>query len=398
MADWKDDLIPGSFRGVPFFIDSHEFSSGRRNVDHEFPSKEEGNSEDIGRRLPRHSLSLYVLGDDYFADRDALRKALDKKGPGALEHPYLGKVGQVQVSIYALSERVEEGRIARFQVEFVKAGIAKFPAENTDFFSSLIAAVVSVVNSAKSVLTAVMDVVGFPSRVASAAEDVVDFAADEIDAVSKIVGKGADSVSDIAFSIRNIKADVEAIVRAPAELANRFEEAFDLLFGAAADFKQLAQALSNSTSNFEPETPGGADTTTADQIRGNQIAIEDLIIELSLATQARAVISGNYLSVEEAVFFRDQVNADIDRQLLRTASDDTYQFLRDTQAQIQAALPPAVIGELIEFTPPKRLPALVISHILFGNVSKEQEIIDQNNVRHPGFVPGQIPIKVSTSA
>lgn len=396
MADWRDDFRQGSFRGVEFFTQSHSFSSGRRNVDHEFPSKEEGNSEDIGLRLPRYSLDIYVLGDDYFDKRDELREALDKEGPGDLIHPYLGEVGQVQVSTYTISETKDEGRICRISVEFVEAGVPKFPAENLDFFASLLGAAESVVGFAKDVLAAGVEVAGFPARVATAAADVVSAAADQVDDVAKIVGKGADSVADVAFAIRNIKADISDLLRTPEELANRFQSAFDLLFEAADDFKDLANQLSGTTSSFSPTPVVDTGTPTSSRIQGNQLAIQNFIVELSLATQARAAIQGNYLSVQEAVFYRDQLSEDISNQLINTTSDDMYQSLRDVQVQAGFGLPPVELGELITYTPPKTLPALVISHILFGNVSREQEIIDENNVRHPGFVPGQIPIEVTS--
>jgi prophage DNA circulation protein len=69
---WKDNLLPASFRGVAFFYEDTSREGGRRLANHEFPLRDENYLEDLGLRAKVHRIRGYVLGDDYFSDRDAL--------------------------------------------------------------------------------------------------------------------------------------------------------------------------------------------------------------------------------------------------------------------------------------------------------------------------------------
>lgn len=395
MAEWKKKYREGTFRGVKFKTKSHKYDSGRHDVEHEFPSKREGNTEDLGQRLPKFVLELYVLGDDYFDQRDALMEALDKEGPGQLIHPYLGSKN-VQVGKYTVQETVDEGRMARFSVEFSNAGVAQFPAESVDAFQSILDAVDGVLNAATAALEAGFSVLNAPARVAEAAAQLVDGACDRIDKVVKIVGSSAQGVADIAFAVRSIRANAADLIKTPDQLAQRFKDAFALLFDAVDDFKALAQSLSGQASSFSPDPVLGADTPTVTKLKGNQLAFENFFVCVSVATESSSAIQGNYLSVNEAVDVKSFINSDIEERLLRVTDDDTYQQLKDLQVAVSIGLPPQDVGELISYTPPITLPVLVICQKLFGNINKEDEIIDHNHIAHPGFAPGLKQLEVST--
>ncbi len=395
MAEWVEEYRQGSFRGVEFKTKSHELREGRRKVDHEFPSKEEGNSEDIGKRLFRDALDIYVIGDDYFAQRDALREALNTEGPGELIHPYLGTL-QVQVGGYSMSETTDEGRMARFNVEFTEAGEPKFPAEATDAQQSVLNASGSALDASKNAFEEAFGVLGEAARVAEDAAALVSDAADSIQEVTDKVGEGAQAIADVAFAIRNIKADAEALVRTPGLLVDRFHDAFALLFDAVVEPKDLSLALSGTTSNFQGDPVIGGDTPTVNTLRGNQLAIENMIVEASVSSSATAAIQGNYVSVDESVDVLALLNRDLDSQLDKISDDNLFQNIRDLKVAINRGLPPQDVGDLIQFTPKKSLPVVVISHKLFGNIEKEQEIIEQNKIRHPGFAEGGTELEVSS--
>lgn len=396
LPSWKDRYRQGSFRGVEFKTKSHKFDSGRHDVEHEFPSKEEGNSEDLGKRLPKFMLEVYVLGDDYFDQRDRLREALEAEGSGELIHPYLGKI-DVQVGKYTLTETVEETRLARFSIEFTNAGIPKFPAEAIDAVQSITSAVSGVLNAATAALTVGLSVVNAPSRVAQAASQLVRDGAARVKQVTRIVGSSAQGVADVAFAIDQITAQASDLVKTPDILAQRFIDAFALLKTAVTDAKTLAKSISDQVSSFAPSAVMGADTPTVARLRMNQTSFTNFLVNVAISQQSQAAIEGDYVSTAEAIDVRDQINADIDRQLPLIEDDDSYQNIKDLQVGVNLGLPPQNVGEILTYTPAKALPALVISQNIFGNISKEDEIINQNGVRHPGFVPGGFPIEVSQS-
>ncbi len=129
---WQDDLIPASFRGVPFKIEAHEAeAAGRRLHVHEYPGRDEPYPEDLGKKTKEFEVTAYVIGDDYFAQRDALVDACDQPGAGALDHPYLGS-RRVMCGGCKVSESTREGRMARVTMTFVDAGANRYPAATVD--------------------------------------------------------------------------------------------------------------------------------------------------------------------------------------------------------------------------------------------------------------------------
>ena len=72
-----------------------------------------------------------------------------------------------------------------------------------------------------------------------------------------------------------------------------------------------------------------------------------------------------------------------------------FQAARDLKASIVDALPAQGTSDVVTFTPKVTTPALVLAYNLFEDLDKESDIINENNIRHPGFVPGGDEIEVS---
>jgi prophage DNA circulation protein len=120
-APWRSQLYPATFRGAEFHVEVREKESGRRDVLHEFPHRDQPYSEDLGRRARRFSVNGYVIGPNYITLRDALIAALEVEGPASLVLPTQGQQ-QVQVDHYTVTERRERGGVAEFQMTFTEAG------------------------------------------------------------------------------------------------------------------------------------------------------------------------------------------------------------------------------------------------------------------------------------
>ena len=70
--NWGDIgiLEKASFKKQPFFVTSHSFSTGRRIVLHEFPYHDKPYIEDLGRKSRTFNIEGFILGDNYFKDRN----------------------------------------------------------------------------------------------------------------------------------------------------------------------------------------------------------------------------------------------------------------------------------------------------------------------------------------
>jgi len=97
---------------------------------------------------------------------------------------------------------------------------------------------------------------------------------------------------------------------------------------------------------------------------------------------------------EDAVLVRDSLAAGLDEASF-AAPDVVYTALQVLRARMHADITGRLSqsARLLEHTPREPMSCLVLAYDLYEDVDREQEILDRNAVRHPGFVPA-IPIKV----
>ena len=134
---WRDRLLPASFRGADFFIQSHDSDAGGRRAHiHEYPKKEKPYAEDMGLVTHEFEFDAYVVGDEYIQARDRVSNACTMAGPAQLVHPYLGNRFVLCLQC-KLRESTNEGGIARFRLKFVDAGENTFPVARVDSVSAV---------------------------------------------------------------------------------------------------------------------------------------------------------------------------------------------------------------------------------------------------------------------
>lgn len=121
-APWRLRLVPASFAGVQYHVEQQSRSSGRRVVVHEYPKKNTGYSEDMGRHVRRYQVTGYLIGPDYGTDKRALIDALEDSEGGALIDPYLAEEMLCICERYSVTEVRERGGYCAFEMLFVEMG------------------------------------------------------------------------------------------------------------------------------------------------------------------------------------------------------------------------------------------------------------------------------------
>jgi hypothetical protein len=58
---FRDELLPASFRGAPFFCEANSRDNGRRIIVHEFPKKDLPYAEDMGRKAKSFSIRAFCI-------------------------------------------------------------------------------------------------------------------------------------------------------------------------------------------------------------------------------------------------------------------------------------------------------------------------------------------------
>lgn len=394
---WREQLLPGTFRGVRFGVESAERTGGRKAVVHEYPLQDEVYVEDLGRAPRGFQIECFVIGQSYFQGRDALIDALEQEGPGQLVHPYQGRK-QVAVLSFRQSETAREGGGTFFSINFIEtAQKASQPAAKTDFLSRVVTAAQDAVDSARSAFLEQYDVVAQAQFAVDSLSDTIGSAGTLIKQVIGGVLGVPQTLASFTGSIGGFIGDAASIARAPSDFADRLD--LILSFGGQAASSRTAISALMKVYAFEPPFIPAAITSTRVKEHANQDAMTGLIRQRAVIEAARLAPAAKYNSYEDALATRNAILDGLD-VVSETATDDVFATLGVLRAQIVRAVPgdDNALARLIQYTPPITLPDLVIAYDLYEDLSLEADMISRNKIRHPGFVPGGIALEVLSSA
>jgi len=127
--EFRDNLVPASFRGAVFHVETSSRASGRRTVVHQYPKRNLPYSEDMGREAVRWQFTGYlILGDKgigggFLGSIANLIGALEADEAGMLIHPTLGEMF-CMCERYSYSDKRTAGGYVEFDMQFIEAGVA----------------------------------------------------------------------------------------------------------------------------------------------------------------------------------------------------------------------------------------------------------------------------------
>lgn len=390
---WKDNLRPGSFRNISFFIDTSSRTMGRRAVVHEFPNRETPFVEDLGRIANTFEVEGHVLGDDYFKAKKSLETAFNKDGAGELIHPYWG-AQQVQVGAVTITESNLEGAIAKFTAIFYEKGDNRFPKGINDKGAILSDSVTSSLDTLEEDFQDKFSIAGLPEDAIASARNTVGTFSAKMNKVVKAGGAFADGVASVAFATRNLVAEVDDLLQAPDQLSARLRDSFDLLQGAFDKAEDQASAMGEFFSfgsddeTSQPEVVGN--TPIRDKERVNLDSLNDFIKGDAANKAAESAVTADYVSFQDAENQRDEIVAVLEELIEKDdgVGNQVYQDLADVKAQIVNALPDvdADLPNIKEVTLDRDQNSLTLAYDFFENPDNEQDIIDRNDIRNPGNI------------
>lgn len=392
---WLERLRPGSFRGVPFFVDRHEGEGGRRVHLHEFAFRDEGFAEDLGKANPAFSVQAYVVGADYDQTRDRLIDAGNAVGPGTLVHPYYGEV-LVACPDMRWRESRAEGRIAHFDFKFVRTTeTARLPAATADTAVVLETRAASTVVISKSIFEEVFTLAGLPDVVAIAAESFLSDLAESISDIPVLVD-GLDSAATQAFTLAEF---AEAVVGLPAtvaagvsSVANAIDNLIGTFLSASTDRVAAESGLAAVVAFAAARAIPGGTGVIANGVRNNEKALVQLVEQRTLAARAENATRRTFNSYDEAAALRDTLTADIGVAAGRAADegrDTTFLALRALAQAVSADLTTrgATLARVSAYEFGTVVPAAVLAHRLYQNANRSVELAVRNSAVHPLFLP-----------
>ena len=393
---WHDKYLQASFRNVIFFVPSVDNSGGRRIVTHQFPGQDTPYSEDMGRSIRGYTFEAYVLGDNYFAQRDALLDALEKPGPGKLIHPYRGTL-TVVVNNYTMRETDREGRMARFTINFTEAGELIMPSAVVDTQATVLADRGTALDAAKAALESAYNILSVPHSIAQNVIANINTALELVDEVKKSVGAIAEfqrdlesivgKVIQLAYDVVELAENLTDIITWGTDIDNDSINALDTAGEQFEEMMQLdAQVGAESTAPLSPEDPS--------------------ILVIALIRQAAVISASGLLSIisfkssDEAEEMGNRVLTRIDELSEEVLDDALYTSLVNLRKSVAAdiKLRSLLLPEVIQYPVPGTTSSLALSWLLYGDILSESDIIDRNNIENPGIIASQRILEVLSDA
>ena len=421
MTKTWENLRPASFRGVAFEVESHSESGGRRVELHEYPLRDTPYAEDLGKKAGKWQIEAFLVNgkSGYAERRDKLREALNASGPGTLIHPYLGELS-VSVDGYSLKETTREGGYCTFSISFVEAGqpvepdVEKDTAANVldkaeaakeaatagflDEYMPLLEDLEGLAGKVPALLSEATAFLGTPlsilSRAQSAASSVLALP-DRL--ASRLLGYLGTirQLGGIATSGLKMNALTALLGKKSAGTASSWLVTSNGVIAGIVGKTSWPQAGGGSIGGGtpSPETPGVVASTVANRA---ETPLIDLIAAGAVIEAAIESANADYGTADDALASRDTVLEAIDEVQRANCSDAVFTALSELAAAVNEDLTTrgAELPKLGSATLSMSMPALAASYRLYGDVGQADAIVARNRIRHPGRVPGGVPLEV----
>ena len=388
--------MAGAFRGVPFEVEASRVRGGRNVALHEFPGTEEFVALDMGVKAKAFNVRCFVAGGDYLEKRDRLIAALERGGVGTLQHPFYG-VREVLVTRFQVSESSRDQGAAQLDIVFTLAAplepgagkpILQLRGEAED--ASKVLLEVGVTDLEEAVV-----VDGVPEFVREAAVQELGTVVEDLDAAIR-----GGSIEAVSGFVRKATAIVDRgleLLGRPRALGRDIQLLISEVEGVIGGRRETLRILLEQARRTRPVSLGSSYM----QVRadGNRQAISDLVVTTALARACTVAAHIRWESREEAERALESIQGVLDDHEI-TAGDRAYQAIQELRAAAAAVLPPpnTDLPRIATVALEETMPAVLVSHRLYGSIEKADDIIARNGVRHPGFVPGGKQLEVLASA
>jgi len=432
MALFANNLLPASFRGVPFAVFSDEVMTGRRVALHQYPGRDEPWAEDMGRDARRYRFRGFIAdGDVVFAggpialQRALLLAACEKKGPGLLIHPTLG-VLSVSLVRSAIGEDLGAGSFSTVDLEFVESGKQQFPS-----LMSSSSGIFTAANAMKVALAVdVVRAVAVASGAGGARRQMTVTAATWS---SRVVELGGDATAlhrlaaqlpgnngrfsagrNAGFTgsrstIYDQTTTIDALI-ASASGARAAISAATTAFGQAVNASDLANAQGVAQAAAAlVATLSAACADPADAVRlllrlvGFQSprpealtemggALDRMMRRAAAAELVTAIASYQPASGDDAAGMIDQCGSALDNLAILSADadeDESYRAARAARGAVVEDLRTraATLARLRTFDVAAPMPSLALAQRLYGDGSRSDQLEVQTMPIHPLFMP-----------
>ena len=407
--NWRDRLLPASFRGVGFWIDQAKTPVGRKGQLHEYPQRDLPYFEDLGQQAKTHDITAFIIGADCLEQRDKLLKALEA-GSGELVHPWLGRL-QVKVGECDMTHTRQDGGLVTFNLKFYPDRPLPFPTATVSTQKVLLAKADTLLGSAVARFEQAMTLI-------KAARIGIANLRNSLTGVYEVI---KEQLKPLIEQYKQITELVKAVKELPKEVAAEFKgllgdikelKAFakEGYRGVIADVSQQLEAIRKLDA---PKITTGKDTNAAAQAMADLVQDTMLVkvaqwvasmpvatptVKLSstpsVAHQADQPVTRQEVPVtDEMKALQKAVGVAID-PMLDKADPKHHQAINDVKEALMAHLKAVASSGVRQVTKSfqESLPALVVAYKQFADATRVTQVTQSNAMNHPGFSPNDVKV------
>lgn len=424
-----------SYKGIAFEVTSSTITAGRRVVLHEYPFRDLPFAEDLGRKARTVAIDAFIFGDNARQQSERLMAAIEAQGAGTLVHPLYGSMTCIATEGTQVSTELTDDYV-RLSFTLTECGSLSFPsaASAADYLARLSADALQ--TAAGIAITSAMDTIEsttgidlgtvYDETVSTcqvALSTIYDAAYTKTwalqDEVKALIDSADDVITDAGGYAQRVLATLGIAARASTDTDWR-EIAYQaaslaqdpvLLDGttpAQAAAEQVASILSRRRAGGLTAQARVVSTSTTAAVQDAQAAVREML-RLTILAQAigastlvgtlrdRRDSSATALTVAprlDVAAVRTAVITALDTECALHSSHEMLALLYDARVRVWTDLSqradPVASLQTIELT--HSAPSLVVAYDLYGDASRESEIVDRNAIARPFFCSGALEV------
>lgn len=393
----QQDLLPGSYRGVPFLAVNSRVTGGRKDVLHSIPNSNKQNIEDQGLSPRVYSLDIILTtdtaGDFYMPKRDRLLQVIEGGVTGPLVHPWYGLLENMAARSFTVIEEQTAAGDGRLSVIFGVSGTPGTPEVAEVTLSVVDAqATVALQAAAQDIAdrmaistvnpTNYSEAVGKTNDIATAFEENTTF-----------LQVSSDAINDFSSELGDFQADVTQLVKAPQDLADSISSLFStvnaLYTTVEATFDVLRGFFDFGDNDVEiVETTSGLieRKQNNDVLNGNMQAQSNILAYLN-------AVQIDYQTVNEVDAAADILEVQYQKVIAGGLSDDAKTQITELRVIVQDFFDAQklTVQQIITVNTPV-IPARVMAYQYYGASTLGQNIAELNEDLNVTFIQGPTEI------
>lgn len=443
---WYETLRPASFRGIPFAVKSEETSHGRRVAVHEYPYRDIAWIEDMGRGVRKVTLRCFIIensliygGGSVIQQRQALIDACEKKNAGTLIHPSLGElIVSIPENGLHIGGELSNGRVFEFSLTCIESGskvfavtttVAASVSVKTNYLKLVSTTVLSAIARIKGEIRSITQGIKTIKNTIAFWTNMVDSTLSEVTNIGNTLkstfgntrygryskGETGGSSGAKGRSVADDTIDTDTLVKQTMaqsitdrnkisagitelhssttvdEFVQRTSDVVLSILNCAGGVNERIRALETLANSLSSQYQQATeDQNVAD-------SINTTILVLCTGAMATAAVSANSGSRDEANALTERVSTQIDIAIVRAGDrgdDEICQALLVLQESFIATMATnsQELTDLIEYSTPLSLPALVLANRLYQDADRTDELIAATQTPHPAFMPKNMKV------